>query len=245
MPLSDYNFNEDEELALIQKQLADAHRRFRDLAFDGESPAVCRLHDIFGGDGIQHHNCIGCNLADGVQLIDAFLATHASQRKIQFGYTTLITLCYLLVERLDTIFNLIQLNADYRDEQFKILTTLRKWANFIKHPKAFVLTHHAVFTFHGSPKNQDLEAHATVVIDRNFVNQYYSDNEKNDDLYRKLENRDDVLVILPSAEHVVNELSKAINETVKLFQDNKVYRDVLDKRSTFLDFWVAEPVSGK
>ena len=156
---------------------------------------------------------------------------------IHFSYTTYLMLCYLLVERIDTMFNIIQLNEDYRTQHFKILLAIRRWANFIKHPKAFLLTHHAEYTYHGSPKNGALTDKASVVIDRTFVDKYYSNDDKNNELYKELENKENVLVVFPDVNHVTEELCAAINKSVDVVRDNAVYKEVLAKRSTFLDYW--------
>ncbi len=237
MPLSDHNYPEHEQTAVVQKQFEQALAYFSEHAFKDDVPAMCQLHDVFGTMESDHHNCLGCNFADSIQLIKAFLKTFKSQENIHYSYSTYLMLCYLLVERIDTMFNIIQLNEDYRTEHFKILLAIRRWANFIKHPKAFLLTHHAEYTFHNSPKNGALTDNATAVIDRTFVDKYYSNDDKNNELYKELENKENVLVVFPDANHVTEELCAAINKSVEVVRDNAVYKDVLAKRSTFLDYW--------
>lgn len=237
MPLSDHNFSEAEQASEVQNQFERAYKHFSEHAFADDVPTMCQLHDVFGTMDDNHHNCLGCNFADSIQLIEAFLKTWQSQETIHFSYTTYLILCYLLVERIDTMFNVIQLNQDYRVEHFKILLSIRRWANFIKHPKAFLLTHHAEYTFHDSPKNGALTDHAAVVIDRTFVDKYYSNDDKNNELYREIENKENVLVVFPDVIHVTEELCVAINKSVDVIRDNAVYKEVLAKRSTFLDYW--------
>lgn len=238
MSLSDHNFDEHEHAYTVQQQFEAAHVHFLDNAFDDDDvPVMCQLHDAFGTQDTNHHNCLGCNFADSIWLIESFLKSYATQDSIQFSYTTFLVLCYLLVERIDSMFDFIQLNEDYRKEHFKILLAIRRWANFIKHPKAFLLTHHAEYTFQNSPKNGVLRDNASVIIDRTFIDKYYSNNDKNKELYKELENKENVLVIFPDAKHVTEQLCDAIKLSISVVKDNPIYRDVLAQRSTFADYW--------
>jgi len=214
--------------------------RFADTAYGHGGPIVCDLHEIFGTDG-SDHNCLGCNLAESINVLGNFLECYSTKAKeatdVHICYTTYLVLAYLMVERMDTIFNIIELNAHYRKEKFKVLTTIRKWANFVKHPKAFVLTHHASYTFEGSPDCIDLRKGASVVIDRSFVDKYYSNDEKNKELYEKLENKENIVVIFPNAEELNERLCVAFRDLVEMFRENSVYREVIADRSTYRDYW--------
>ena len=238
MSLSDYNYMPEEEAALVRKQFKDAYAHFSQHAFKGDDPVMCQLHDVFDTLETNHHNCLGCNFADSIQLIKAFLRMHASQETVQFSYTTYLILCYLLVERIELMFDIIALHKEYKTDHFKILTTIRRWANFIKHPKAFLLTHHAEYTYQDSPKSGDLTDNATEVINHTFIDNYYSNEKKNEKLYEELENKEKVLVVFPDVNKVTEELCSAINKSVGVVCDNVVFREVLAKRSTFRDYWI-------
>ena len=198
------------------------------------------MHAVFEF-GNDDHNCIGCNLADSVDHLRAFLETHETQKRIKFAYPSFIIHSYLLVERIDTLFNIIQLHQSYRDKNFKVLMAIRRWANFIKHPKAFIRTHHAVFTFSGSAKFGDLSDNATVTINRAFIDKYYCNNDNNDDLIDELENKENVLVVFPDANYVTEKLCEALKKTIDLFENNEVYREILGDSTTFHDYWFPPP----
>jgi hypothetical protein len=142
---------------------------------------------------------------------------------------------------MDTLLSIIDLNSAYRAEHFKVLSEIRRWANFIKHPKAFILTHHPVFTFDKSPKNTELFKHCKVKIDRSFLDKYFTEEheKKEKQLFEELENKDDVLVVLPNAIDLTQRFCTAIAEFIGIITENKVYRDVIRKRSTFFDYWAA------
>ena len=114
---------------------------------------------------------------------------------------------------------------------------IRRWANFIKHPKAFIRTHHAAFTFNGSAKFGDLSDNAAAIIDRTFIDKYYCNNDNNEELIKELNNKENVLVVYPSVTFVIEKLCDALNRTIDLLENNSVYREILDDSTTFNDYW--------
>jgi hypothetical protein len=77
-----------------------------------------------------------------------------------------------------------------------------------------------------------------VKIDDTFIANYYSNNDNDKDLYKKLENKDDVLVVFPNAVNLTQEFCLAIKEFINLLRDNAVYREMLNQKATFSDYWV-------
>ena len=208
---------------------------------EDQSPLLCGLHDVFDLENDKHHNCLGCNFAEATESVAHHLRYGGELGSYRDGISLIIMQLYLMAERLDTLFNLIDLDEEYRKENFKILLEVRNWANFIKHPKAFILTHHATYTHRGVSNFGAIAAAANVVIDRKFVDTYYSDDSRNKDLYKKLENKANVLVVFPNPNRLVENFCTAIRECMSLVKDNKVYRDKLQSKATFLDYWVDQP----
>ena len=198
---------------------------------------MCKMHDAFGTLATAHHNCLGCNFANSINMIGGYLDQKPNDGLIQYSFTTYLLLQYLLVERIDTLFNIIQLNTTYRIDKFKVLLEVRRWANFIKHPKAFLLTHHPEYTFVGGLKNKELMEQSAIVIDRKFIDKYYSNEEKNAELFKELENKENVLVMYPNLVQVTENMCQAMLDCIAVIRDNSVYRDVLSTRTTFLDYW--------
>jgi len=237
MDLSAFNFSRQEEKEVVQRQLREAFLILQQEGIVDNDPVMCQLHDAFGTYDTTHHNCLGCNFADSTWLIHNFLRTHELQEEIKYAYSTLIILAYLLVERIDTLLDIIELNKSYRDQHFKVLLQIRRWANFLKHPKAFLLTHHPVFSFSTSAKNKDLRENASVVIDRAFIDKYYANDERNKELYKELENKENVLVVFPDAVELVRGLCEAMHSCIAVIRDNPVYRSAVESRTTFYDYW--------
>jgi hypothetical protein len=250
--LEDIAYKQPEESDVAKAQMKEAYDLFRKMAFNEEYdyPIMCELHDVFSTstgpryDGVAaDHNCLGCNFADAINLVDNFLSSHSAQTSIQHSHTTTLILFYLLVERMDMLLNLIKLKDDIRKEDFKILMEVRKWANFIKHPKAFILAHHPVFTFENAAQNPALKKEAVVCVDFTFVQAYYSNDEKNDKLFNELTNKDEVLVIYPALPRVAQQLCEAMQNIIGLLRDNAVFRRILGQKSTFTGYWI--PLNGQ
>ena len=207
----------DEEIvALLKSKFEKTLKQYEDDAFNEEDiPTLCKIHDAFGGLGGQQHNCLGCNFADIQIMIQNYLAKYDSFNDIKDSFILYIIQLYLLVERMEIVLDLVQVPQSYRDKHFKVFQQIRKWANFIKHPKAFILTHHPEYDFVDSGIVFDKTF--TIQIDDSFVTEYYSggtdpikQKNKNKELYKILHNQKDVHVIFPDIEKLTKKLGYAV-----------------------------------
>ena len=138
----------------------------------------CILHEQdYLGNHKGSHVCLGCSLNDSLVKIDRFLS-EAKQlddddsENVEYLFTMYILLLYLTVEKLHTIFKFIGITLDYVKEHWKVLVEIRKWANFIKHPKGFLFTHHPDYIFEDS-KGIDKIVKTIKYIDFDFVYKFY------------------------------------------------------------------------
>ena len=205
-------------------------------------PNSCKIHDAFGGLEGEHHNCLGCNFADSSNLILRYLEKHEELTDIQQDFTVYILLLYLLVERIEIVFDIIQLPDTYRDKHFKVFQQVRKWANFIKHPKSFILTHHPVYDFENSGMVHETQFSET--IHEQFVTEYYkghsnpTDQKKqNAALYNKLRNKKDILVLFPDIAKLTDKLCYSYNKFVDLIINNDVYIEILNDETTISTYF--------
>jgi len=217
---------------------------FSTKAIDQEdgTPNSCKIHDAFGGQDGQHHNCLGCNFADSSTLILRYLEKNEELTDIQQDFTVYVLLLYLLVERIEIVFDIIQLPDTYRDKHFKVFQQIRKWANFIKHPKSFILTHHPVYDFENSGTTYDKPF--TETINEQFVTQFYKGHSNQDDqkkqnkeLYNRLRNKKDILVLLPDIAKLTDKLCYSYNKFVDLIIKNDVYIEILNDETTISTYF--------
>lgn len=222
----------------IQEKFRECFDIFSAKAIDeGGLPNSCRIHEAFGGVDGNHHNCLGCNFADSTTLILRFLERNEELTDIQQDMTVYILLLYLLVERIEIVFDIIQLPAPYQEKHFKVFQQVRKWSNFIKHPKSFILTHHSFYDFEGSGTINEKEF--TETINEQFVEKFYkgqkdpSDQKKtNKELYSRLRNKKDVLVLFPDIAKLTDKICYSYNKFVDLILTNNAYTEILNDETT-------------
>jgi hypothetical protein len=224
----------------------DAFKIFRDEIYphDGDS-VMCDIHKEFGGLDGTKHNCLGCNFADGTSWIYNCLhtaLTSESDSLEEFYFDYLLKL-YLLVERVYVVFEIIGLPLEYRCRHFQVFQRVHKWANFIKHPKSFLLVHHPK-SFMDGDKDAEQPFDRTkfgVVIDQEFVLEHYAGPDNNAKLHKLLTNKTDVAVLFPNIVTLTTEFCAAIHEFIDLIRNNAVYREVLNSRTTYDDYFEKPP----
>jgi hypothetical protein len=225
----------------VQDKFKETLELYEEAAFDEGTPLLCRIHDAFGGLEGEHHNCLGCNFANSQTLIHNYLLKYESYSSVQESFTLYILILYLLVERMDTIMEIVQVPNAYKEKHFKVFQQIRKWANFIKHPKAFILTHHAGYTFENSPLKT---LGKYIEINEQFVTDYYKGESdpgkqkiKNKELYIKLHNQKNVLVIFPDIQILTKKLCYSIDSFADLILKNQVYKDLLNDEATISHYF--------
>jgi hypothetical protein len=238
--------NHQEVIEAIRLKFKQCYDIFKSKAFDeDETPIACKIHDAFGGINGEHHNCLGCNFADSTWLISNYLEKYKEMTDIQQDFTIYILIQYLIVERMDTVLEILQVPEKYKEKHFRVFQKIRKWANFIKHPKSFILTHHPEFDFENSGNQHDKEF--LVTINEQFVERYYKgqkspeDQKKmNKELYNKLKNEKDIIVIFPDIAIFTDNLCYAIKKFTEIITKNEVYIEILNDETTISNYFENE-----
>ncbi|WP_165253742.1 hypothetical protein [Paludisphaera soli] len=204
---------------------------------EGE-PIVCQLHETFGSFDQGSHNCLGCNFADVTAWINNHLSDFDQFTDVAESMSFYLLKLYLFVERAYEIFDIIQLPEEHRKKHFSAFINVHEWANFIKHPKAFLLVHHPAHFIEGMPVFD--ASKYSVVIDQEFVKEFYSGADKNGKLYTKLKNKRDVAVLYPDPLGLTESFCEAIHKFVRVLQENEVYREVLASRTTYENYYTQD-----
>lgn len=205
-------------------------------------PILCKIHDAFGGQEGPHHNCLGCNFADSQTIISNHLSKYETYIDVQESVSLYIMTLYLLVVRMETVMDIVQVPTVFREKHFKVFQQIHKWANFIKHPKAFILTHHPSWDFENSGEKH--EKAFKVEINDSFVDKYYKgerdpDKQKarNKELYGKLRNQTDVHVLFPEMAQLTKKVCYSINAFADLITKNQVYIEILNDETTIAEYF--------
>jgi len=187
----------------------------------------CRLHDMFPFKTDNDHISIGCNLNDAAECLNLFLKRYRSCGVIKYDFPLIIMAFYLFSTKIETVLKFLLGKKDNIDGM-ESFTVIRKWANFIKHPKHFMyLTHHPFFNFENSQIINSKSKKAKLVIDTIFIMKFYSNDSKNEELSEVLKNSNPVLVIFPDIIKLTKEFCISANNFLDLIDSNHVFKQKL------------------
>jgi hypothetical protein len=208
------------------------------VEIDGGRSLACKMWDLMTEGKENCDNCLGENFNQLIQAIrnDFFENyTPSTNTGLNFYFTTYILWLYLIVERVDFVFDVInkdnrsKLFSDFKENNFQTCRLVKKWANFIKHPKEFIFAHWPQYVM------QEVEViSGTVVIDNAFVEKNYS---KSDSRVPGLENNNNVLVVIPELEGLTSQFCSELNVFFNFICDNKVVSDFLGKKTTIESYY--------
>jgi hypothetical protein len=192
---------------------------------------MCSIHSHFDNEG---HNCIGCNLESGSLLLCDFLSDSGRLKTSEQAFTAYIWYLYLLVSKMEEYLDIMNLTTKVKSKKFGVFSKIKRWANFIKHPKAFMFVHHPTMVFEGSPDECNFLSvnKSLIIIDDNFVKEHYSNGNNNTKLYKLVGNKEGVLVKYPDPLELMQEFIVSQKEFVQLICKNEIIREELDERAT-------------
>lgn len=191
----------------------------------GQRSRYCLLYDAFEDrerkeleeNGINDagrtsfHNCIGCNFEEGCLNILDFVKQFAGTEKVRTYLTIYSLLFYTLAERLAVVYHeLGVVNGKKFDwSQFPILRNIKHWANFFKHPKAYMFLHHPDYFLEKDPDRPNFMIEGEV--DSSFVDLFYRAGADNEALRQLLGNKKGWKVIFPDLLLFTKDLCKEVD----------------------------------
>jgi len=219
-----------------QKELNQAFEVFDSEIYPDDESIMCSIHDSFNKENGNSHNCIGCNLADFTQLLHSSLQNVLVSTSIE-AFSNVILYSYLLVERFEEIFKIMQLPESYRARHFRAFGKIRRWSNFLKHPKAFMLVHHPEYYFENEVEIEPNDKKKYTFINQEFIDKYYSGGKNNSKLYKELTNNKNVIVLLPLLDRLMVDFCAEQKKFIEIISSNEVFKEILDENSTIKEFY--------
>lgn len=191
---------------------------------------MCSIHESFHGEG---HNCVACNLEESSKLIANYLKNYNRFETPDSVFTSYIWFLYLMTTRMEEYIEIMCLAESIKQKKFGVFQKVKRWANFIKHPKAFIFVHHPCYSFEGTPVPPGCDgSHHEIIINDEFVKEFYSGGQNNGKLRGKLAKKEGVMVEFPNPVTLMAEFVKAQKNFVELICDNKMIRELLDEKAT-------------
>lgn len=222
---------------LTQIDLKSAFDIYNDEIYPDGQSIMCSIHDSFHKPEDKAHNCIGCNFASFTQLLRTSLEHYVEAKEPLEAFSSAILYSYLLVERFEEVFKIIRLHESYKHKHFQIFGKIKRWTNFLKHPKAFILVHHPVYYFEDEITIAIKDKSEITIINQDFIDMYYSGDAKNSKLYSILTNKKDVYVIFPKLADIITKFCVAQKKFINLISRNEVFREILNGQTTLKDYF--------
>lgn len=231
------NINDTNALKKIFQEVliyyVEFHNTPTDIICEGDDSLFCSIHQFFSSE--DAHNCIGCNMNESNRRIETFLLGYRLFNDEYTAFTTFIFLLYLQVEQIFEYFDIVKLPEPYKQKHFQVFYDVKRWANFLKHPKTFCLVHHPIWTYEDD--KDDYSASDSPIINTKFVNRYYSGDKHNNELSKALLNKQDLKVIFPNPFSLVKRFCEAQKKFVLIIKDNLIIREMLDDKATIRDYY--------
>ncbi|SFA89506.1 hypothetical protein SAMN05660845_0848 [Flavobacterium swingsii] len=196
----------------------------------------CNIHSNF----TQGHNCVACNLNNSNRLIQNFLLQYKSFHDSQLTFTNFILLLYLQVEVCNEYFNIMSIPENYRLKYFQIFQEVKHWANFLKHPKGFMLVHHPNWTFEGRISKDSSKSKlkkSNPFLDSDFMKKYYSGDKNNNELYKTLIRKEDLYVEFPNPINLITKFTEAQKKFAEIISKNEIVREMLNDKTTLEEYF--------
>lgn len=220
-----------EEQSYIREEFEKVFKVFVEHNYPEEGDTLmCSIHQSFHDEG---HNCVACNLEESADLIASYLKNYKVFESSFSVFTSYIWFLYLMAIRIEEYINIMSLPEGVQQKKFGIFQKIKRWANFIKHPKAFMFVHHPCYSFEGLPipSSCDENQHE-IIIDDKFVKEFYSNGNKNGKLITKLTNKEGVRVEFPNPVNLMEEFVIAQKNFVDLICENKLIQEILEEKAT-------------
>jgi hypothetical protein len=234
--------NKTVDIVCIQNELKQCLDLYKLHFYKRNESKFCKIHDLLKTDEVDH-NCLGCNLNESFELIIEFLKNYKHYNNLNYALTQFILIHYLLSERIETILNIISI-PEYSKEKFKILNRIKRWSNFIKHPKSFVLVHHAYYNYVDSGFEYTPTVNFDLTIDDQFIDEFYKGHhnkeeqeKQNKKLYDKIKKSNKVLVLFPNFLKLTNDLNVCFLEFLEIIETNKIFKEKLKTEATFKNYF--------
>jgi len=239
---------EDPELINAIQEIREAYSFFALKCVNENGDSVfCAINHCLHGYDEDGHNALGCHLETESMYILRFL-DNAKYVNDHFEFFRLYMVqLYLFTEKLLEITKIVGLPETYRQKNLPVFGEIKTWTNFLKHPKAFILTHHPKYLFESQTLLVDKarKNHKNKILDFAFIKKYYSGEDKKDNanLVSLLANKPNIVLVLPDMLRLTNEFVASAETVMNLIAKNPTFQEILTSESTLKQYY-SEDIKG-
>lgn len=214
--------------------------------FGKEESSFCLLHKNFKNG----HNCVACNLNRQNELLFDFLESYDEFKHPYLTFNVFIWLLYLQIESIYVYCDILKID---KGKYFKTFRIIKDWANFLKHPKSFMLVHHPIFGFYETDllnesiiafdNEVQIEENEFQFINTDFVKDFYKNKNSDIQLKNILKNNQKVIVVFPNPVKLITDFVSEQEKFISLINANDDYKNLLDNESTLINYFENEHTS--
>jgi hypothetical protein len=198
---------------------------------------MCRVYEALVDNDIGC-NALGNNLNESMEDLKEFLQLGPRSIKPERDIRDYLMRMYLVVERMYEALRVVRLYEEWfvlTTDGMRAIREVKQWANFFKHPGAFLWCHDPDYRCL-SVDDYDA-AESSFVIDQSVVNDYYTNNKKNhDELHKKLSNATGIQVVFPELASLTERFCRGIDDFCQTIS-SPLFRDTPKKKSTIDDYF--------
>lgn len=205
---------------------------------------ACKIFFKLVDDETEEHNCIGCQFVDLHKAIQTnFESMDVSRLSEEFYFKTYLFWLYQNVERIYELFELVNpdsknpLLKTFFEKNFIATKQIKRWTNFVKHPKAFQFAHHPKYVYE---TDADTIPADSIILDTEKIEYYYQGDKRNKELNQEISKKSNVVVKIPN----LNSLTYRFCEEFKIFTkwicENEMIAEFLKDESTIDDYYENE-----
>lgn len=211
---------------------------------NGGPSILCDIYDKLTEGNEMGSNCLGENFNQLVQFIriDFFKNYKPSTNtSVEFYFGTYIYWLYLIVERHEFLFEVInpdkkyKLIQDFKEKTFPTFKQVKDWCIFFKHPKEFMLCHWPTFVF---DNDKDVlnryEDQGYFKIDSKYVTDNFTVNKQR---LPHLENNPKVYVVLPELNDLTERFIHELTQFIDFICKNDLIVNFLRRKTTVEDYY--------
>jgi hypothetical protein len=211
------------------------YKVFQKEAFNSQgNPVALKLHQSFITEDKNCNSCLGCNLSETIRLLSNYLSNYKQLKDNQNDLVLFLQIQSMIVERIETIFDILNISEDYRDKHFKVFKQIRVWINFFKYTKQYINGHSTTLSVSKSDYNRDLNNYS-LIIDETQVFKFFHKEIKIEKIIPFLCSEFDevgeinrkVLIKMPDIVNVTYSLCESLKRFVDLLVNDKSYIELM------------------
>lgn len=206
---------------------------------------LCSLHILLSTE--NDHNCIPCNVDEKVKLPFRYLKNRKNTAKAPEDFIMYLVSMQPAIATIEEVYDkIIKPLSNHKTfhDYFDTMPQLKKWINFIKHPKHFVaMSHHPIYNFTNSGV---VSPKVDLTIDYNFVKEYYTKegNKNGEDLrtklYKELYDKKSMLIVYPNALDITNGFCDDVMKFMYLIEFKNGVSQAIQSKATLKNFFVSD-----